>query len=240
MNCCRQSNAGNIAISYLVILPFMLFTPLWCNTPWLVTLFLLKPFSSFVERLCKLHTRTLQQLYRTQEAAASVENTGRCCKCREHRRLLQVYRTQDAAATVQNTGVCCNCTEHRTLLQVYRTQDAAVSVQNTGRCCKCTEHRTQNRIASCGPCPISSTWNIFCLVHNDISGVVFCLSLKSLVLYIWKQEKHNSASPSGTPREKQRQSFATEHNLDIINLPVLHLENRNLCNIAQNVILSSI
>ena len=52
-------------------------------------------------------------------------------------------------------------------------------------------------------------------------------------------EKHKSASPSRTPREKQRQSFDTEDNLDIINLTALRLENRKLRNIAQNIILSS-
>ena len=42
--------------------------------------------------------------------------------------------------------------------------------------------------------------------------------------------------PSKTRRERQRHSFDTEDNLDIINLPALRLENRKLRNVAQNIV----
>lgn len=111
-----------------------------------------------------------------------------------------------------------------------------------GGCRKCTEHRTKNTTASCGPCPVSHSRNT-CLFHSDILGVCFLLFFKiTCSLRIKKSVKHKSVSPSGTPKEKQRQSFGTEENLDVINLPALRLENRKLRNIAQNtcIILSSI
>ena len=172
-------------------------------------LFIWSHFRFLLYAFGRLHTRTLPEVYRPQDAEHD-------CKLRSLSNISfkglffspQKYHWCFFLPFFQITCSLCMKTSERHKSASPSKIIIIIGIQPLGRSGQRPELSRATGVAL-----------VCCILGKFLGVVCHCFPL-----------------PSKTRRERQRHSFDTEDNLDIINLPALRLENRKLRNVAQNIV----